>query len=220
MSFIRRKNINGIDYLYEVRSIREKQLDGSTKIKQKTIRYIGRAKDNKSDTFRAITESESVEWYTPPEIIKLVKQVLATIHIDPASNAKAQEWIQSKVYYTQQENGLKQEWRGNLWLNPPYGSKNHKTGNQGVTAWCNKAILEYDRGNILEGILLVAGTSEGVRNLRQRFIRCEPRKRIIFISPKQQKIAPPPPPTFYYLGDNHNKFKQIFSTIGDCSKPM
>lgn len=219
MSFIRRKNINGHSYLYEVKSVREKQPNGTFKIKQKTIRYIGK-EDNRSSTLKGITNSDSVEWYTPPDIIERVKQVLGTIHIDPASNDKAQQWINARTYYTEKDNGLKRTWQGNLWLNPPYGSKNQKKQNYGITAWCHKAIEEYDRGNILEGILLVGGTSEGVRSLRQRFIKCEPTKRIQFISSNQQKIAPPPPPTFYYLGDNPDQFKAVFSRIGDCSKPF
>lgn len=219
MSFIRRKNINGNIYLYEVQSVREKQLDGTYKIKQKTIRYIGK-EDNRSHTLKGITNSESVEWYTPPDIIKRVKQVLGIIHIDPASNDKAQEWINAKTYYTEKDNGLRHTWQGNLWLNPPYGSKSHKKQNYGITAWCHKAIEEYDRGNVLEGILLVGGTSEGVRSLRQRFIKCEPTKRIQFISSNHKKISPPPPPTFYYLGEHSDKFKEVFSKIGDCSKPF
>lgn len=220
MVFIRTKIINGSSYLYRVKSVREKQLDGSYKIRQQVIKYLGKSPDSKSHTFEAVTSSKSVEWYTPPEIITLVKEFLGTIHIDPASSASAQEWIGAKTYYTSRDNGLKHSWRGNLWLNPPYGSQNKKNNNYGVTAWCHKAIEEYDRGNVLQGIILVGGTSKGVRSLRQRFIRCEPTKRIQFVSPDREKIAPPPPPTFYYLGENGERFKQMFSAIGDLSVPF
>ena len=220
MTFIRTKTINGNTYRYKVKSVRVKQADGSTKIKQETIKYLGKDTSNKTDAFKAITSSQSVEWYTPPEIINLVKELFGTIHIDPASSDRAQEWIHADTYYTYNDNGLAKPWRGNLWLNPPYGSQNRKQGNYGVTAWCEKAIAEYDRGNILQGIILVGGTSAGVRSLRQRFIRCEPTKRIQFITSDNKKQAPPPPPTFYYLGDNCDRFKQIFSTIGDLSMPI
>lgn len=220
MAFIRTKIINGIAYRYKVQNIREQQPDGSTKIKQKTIKYLGRDLSSKTATFAAITSSQSVEWYTPPDIIALVKEVLGIIHIDPASSDRAQKWIQAKTYYTAKDNGLKQPWRGNLWLNPPYGSANKKQGNYGVTAWCEKAIAEYDRGNILQGIILVGGTSAGVRQLRQRFIRCEPSKRIAFITSNAEKQAPPPPPTFYYLGDNSDRFQSVFGEIGDLSAPV
>ncbi len=220
MSFIRTKIINGNAYRYKVESVREKQPDGSSKTRQRVIKYLGKDTGTKSHTFKAVTSSNSIEWHTPPKIINLVRELLGTIHIDPASNTKAQEWIKAKVYYTSKDNGLKHPWRGNLWLNPPYGSPSTKTNNYGVSAWCEKAIAEYERGNILQGVILVGGTSQGVRGLRQRFVRCEPTKRISFISPDQKKIAPPPPPTFYYLGDNHERFKTVFSAIGDLSAPL
>lgn len=220
MAFIRSKKINGNIYRYKVASIREKQPDGSTKVKQKVIKYLGKDTGSKSHTFKAVTSSQSVEWYTPPDIINLVRELLGTIHIDPASGDRAQEWINAQTYYTSNDNGLIKPWQGNLWLNPPYGSQNKKQGNYGVTAWCEKAIAEYDRGNILQGIILVSGTSQGVRSLRQRFIRCEPTKRIQFITSGTEKLSPPPPPTFYYLGDNSDRFKAVFSTIGDLSAPL
>ena len=220
MSFIRTKTINGNTYRYKVQSVREKQPDGSSKTRQKVIKYLGKDTGSKSHTFKAVTSSKSVEWYTPPEIIQLVKDLLGTIHIDPASSDRAQQWINAQTYYTSRDNGLTKPWRGNVWLNPPYGSPNRKQGNHGVTAWCEKAIAEYERGNILQGVIFVSGTSHGVRSLRQRFIRCEPTKRIQFITPDKEKVAPPPPPTFYYLGENSDRFKAVFSTIGDLSAPL
>lgn len=219
MAFIRTKIINGRAYRYKVKSVRVKQPDGSYKIKQQTIKYLGKD-TSKTDSFRAITSSESVEWYTPPNIINLVKDVLGVIHIDPASSDRAQEWINATTYYTTRDNGLNKPWHGNLWLNPPYGSKNHKTGHYGISAWCEKAIADYDRGFILQGIVLVGGTSSGVRQLRQRFMRCEPVRRIQFLTSNQEKLAPPPPPTFYYLGDNSDRFQEVFTKIGDLSIPV
>lgn len=220
MAFIRTKIINGNAYRYKVESIREKQPDGSSKTRQKVIKYLGKDIGSKSHTFKAVTSSNSVEWYTPPEIIDRVRELLGTIHIDPASSEEAQQWINAQTYYTRKDNGLNKPWRGNLWLNPPYGSQNKKQGNYGITAWCEKAIAEYERGNILQGVLLVGGTSQGVRCLRQRFVRCEPTKRIQFVTPDQEKQAPPPPPTFYYLGENSDRFKAVFSKIGDLSVPF
>ena len=36
-------------------------------------------------------------------------------------------------YYTKQDDGLKQPWRGNVWMNPPYG--------RAIAAWMEKAYL-------------------------------------------------------------------------------
>lgn len=68
-------------------------------------------------------EEKTVEWYTPQRYIEMAREVMGTIDLDPASNAIAQEWIKARVFYSQEEDGLSQEWFGNVWINPPYGRK-------------------------------------------------------------------------------------------------
>src|SRR3990167_189333 len=60
------------------------------------------------------------EWYTPKNYIDAAKQVMGSIDLDPASSAKANEIVQANKYYSKDDNGLTQEWAGNIWLNPPY----------------------------------------------------------------------------------------------------
>ena len=62
----------------------------------------------------------SPEYYTPPIYIDMVRQVLGTIDLDPASNMIAQQWIQATRFYVQEDDGLSQPWTGRLYLNPPY----------------------------------------------------------------------------------------------------
>jgi DNA N-6-adenine-methyltransferase (Dam) len=62
------------------------------------------------------------EWFTPVEYLELARQVLGEIDLDPASNAKAQQRVQAKKFFTKKDNGLKQEWRGNVYINPPYAT--------------------------------------------------------------------------------------------------
>lgn len=64
----------------------------------------------------------STEWYTPLPIW----QSLGIFDLDPCSNKKtlchaALNW------YTKEDDGLKQEWFGRVWLNPPYGRDMFKT---------------------------------------------------------------------------------------------
>ncbi len=62
---------------------------------------------------------ENDEWYTPKEII----QSLGVFDLDPATSIEAYKLNQSaKKIYTIKENGLKQEWKGRVWLNPPYSN--------------------------------------------------------------------------------------------------
>ena len=55
------------------------------------------------------------EWYTPKEII----DALGEFDLDPCAPINPL-WKTAKVMYNKNDNGLKQEWRGRVWLNPPY----------------------------------------------------------------------------------------------------
>jgi phage N-6-adenine-methyltransferase len=75
------------------------------------------------------------EWYTPPEIILS----LGEFDLDPASSPEAYRQNHSaKHFYTAGENGLKQEWKGRVWLNPPYS---HPLAMQFL-----KKMAEHDNG--------------------------------------------------------------------------
>lgn len=62
-------------------------------------------------------EDTSVEWYTPPEIIR----VLGVFDLDPCTSDIAWNFNNSAdKYYTKEQDGMSQKWRGRIWLNPPY----------------------------------------------------------------------------------------------------
>lgn len=58
------------------------------------------------------------EWLTPPAII----QALGPFDLDPAAPV-VRPWPTAAQHYTIQDNGLMKEWRGRVWLNPPYGNQ-------------------------------------------------------------------------------------------------
>lgn len=66
--------------------------------------------------------SGNQEWYTPHEIIEAARRTMGHIHLDPASCQFAQRWIKADRFFTKEENGLTQDWIGNIWLNPPYSN--------------------------------------------------------------------------------------------------
>ena len=56
------------------------------------------------------------EWLTPPHII----EELGPFDCDPCSPIN-RPWETAKVHYTVLDDGLKQNWDGFVWCNPPYG---------------------------------------------------------------------------------------------------
>lgn len=55
------------------------------------------------------------EWYTPKEII----DSLGEFDLDPCAPMKPL-WKTAKKMFNKEDNGLKQDWEGRVWLNPPY----------------------------------------------------------------------------------------------------
>jgi hypothetical protein len=58
------------------------------------------------------------EWLTPPEIVKS----LGDFDLDPCAPLN-RPWDTAKKHYTIDDDGLNQEWKGRVWLNPPYGAE-------------------------------------------------------------------------------------------------
>lgn len=89
---------------------------------------------------------ESDEWYTP----KFIFDALGLIFdLDPCSPSK-DHWTPARKFYTKDNDGLKSEWSGIVWMNPPFGGRN------GQVPWLEKFV---NHGN---GIALVAArTSSG-----------------------------------------------------------
>jgi phage N-6-adenine-methyltransferase len=76
---------------------------------------------------RGLFTSVSDEWETPQEFFDVADRAF---HFDldvcaTSANAKCER------YYTKEENGLSQAWRGVCWMNPPYGRE--------IALWVRKA---------------------------------------------------------------------------------
>lgn len=78
--------------------------------------------------------SDIGEWGTPPELFaELDKEFHFELDVCALpSNAKCE------IYFTPDDNGLKQEWNGICWMNPPYGRE--------IGKWMAKAKLSADEG--------------------------------------------------------------------------
>jgi len=154
-------------------------------------------------------EKPSVEWYTPPEFVEMARQILGCIDLDPASNPIAQKWIKAKKYYTKDNDGLAQQWKGNVWCNPPYG--------QWTKKFLNKGLEEYRAGRVKQAIFLVNRTGAAwYQDLIEEFsATCQVRKRISFYTPEGK---PEGSPRYYndflYLGRDTLPFMLLFDEVG------
>lgn len=70
--------------------------------------------------------SNSVEWYTPWEIIQCARRLMGTIDLDPFSCYMANNRPEGRIaneYHDSDCNTLDHPWFGNVWMNHPFGRK-------------------------------------------------------------------------------------------------
>ncbi len=147
--------------------------------------------------------SDSEEWYTPDEIVERVKRALGgTIDLDPC--ADAQENILAKAHYTKDADGLKQEWNGKVFLNPPYG--------QQIGKWIQKLVEEHRSGRTTAAVALVPSrTDTQWYAMLDDYPRCHIRGRLTF---KGAEHPAPFPSVVFYLGPDEDAFMQAFGDLG------
>ena len=95
----------------------------------------------------AVTQSLTNEWYTPAEYIDAARRVLGGFDLDPASCAEANATVGAACYYSETDPGLEHEWKGRVWLNPPYGRL--------AGAFVIRLAGEHAAGNVTAGITLL-----------------------------------------------------------------
>ena len=86
------------------------------------------------------------EWYTPAPIIEAARTAMGSIDTDPASCAIAQRIVRANRFYTIKEDGLKQIWTGNIWLNAPFSK---------LRLWVQSALQRLASGEIRRACVLV-----------------------------------------------------------------
>jgi len=63
---------------------------------------------------------EDYEWISSDDLIDNAHQIMGGIDLDPASSAKANEYVNAKHFFTPKDDGLnEQEWFGNVYVFPP-----------------------------------------------------------------------------------------------------
>ena len=151
--------------------------------------------------------SGNQEHYTPVRFTDSARVVMGSIDLDPASNIVANEWIKASTFYTKENQGLDKEWRGNVWMNPPYDSKSLKP-------LIDKLLHE----SIEQAVVLTnnnTDTKNGQRLLQWASAICLVSGRVRFIKPDgSENKSPLQGQIIYYKGHNVNNFKKEFSKHG------
>ena len=155
-------------------------------------------------------DSGNTEWYTPPYIIEMAREVMGSIDLDPFSSAKANEIVKAKRYFTIADDGLYNRiWKGNVWMNHPFGRKLNKLAIEKLTN-------QYIMGHITQSCCITfASTSEKWFRPLLDFPQCYIYGRINYLLPNGQvKKGVTKGSVVTYMGNNVDKFTNVFSKIG------
>lgn len=150
------------------------------------------------------------EWYTPPDIIAAAHAVLGGIDLDPASHAEANRTVEATNYFTSEDDGLKQEWAGRVWMNPPYAQPL-------IEQFCDKLMESFLVGKVTDAISLTnnaTDTAWGQRLLGNCFAACFTRGRLRFWAPEREAAAPLQGQMLCYFGSSADEFLTHFSVFG------
>ena len=203
--------------------IRQEAIRQSGRLIEAKKRKFGKAKSNvtakemesiieeiKDSRPHVVHNSGDNEWYTPQDYIDAAVKTMGHIDLDPASTPLANTIVGARTIFTDEQNGIEQEWFGSVWLNPPYESKL-------IKAFITKLCESYDSGNVKQACVLVNNATETAwfqRMCKSASVIVFPTKRVRFWHPSDKISAPLQGQAVLYLGDNGDKFIEAFSSFG------
>lgn len=155
--------------------------------------------------------SGNQNWHTPQYIIEAARSVMGTIDCDPASCLIANQNVKANIFFDSETNGLENKWFGSVWLNPPYSS--------GMMQLFSDAIVEkFLSKEISSACVLVNNATETAWFKKMADIA----NSFCFLSGRVKYLNSENIPTntplqgqvVLYFGDNSEKFKLVFSSLG------
>lgn len=151
------------------------------------------------------------EWYTPAEYITAARKTMGSIDLDPASSVVANKIVKAKQFFTLEDDGLQQEWRGSVWMNPPYASDL-------VGKFASKLCRHFLADEVDEAVVLVNNATETKWFQEMAEVAsaiCFPRSRIKFLDANGVPANTPlQGQAVIYMGQDASMFKQCFSDFG------
>lgn len=106
-------------------------------------------------------DSGNVEWGTIPLVIHTARKLMSGLDLDVCSSLEHYKRYNKEYPYENFDwfgildepyrDGLEHRWFGNFWCNPPFPK---------AQAFVNKAIYEYELGNVKKGCILTFNSTE------------------------------------------------------------
>jgi ParB family chromosome partitioning protein len=178
---------------------------------------VGVAQDERVQRPHVAHNSGENEWYTPAEYIDAARATMGDIDVDPASSAAANKLVGARRYFTAEQNGLQHEWRGRVFLNPPYAQPL-------VAQFAEALVTKFKAGEVREAVVLVNNATETA--WFQTLLECATsvcfiRGRIKFLAPDGNPSgAPLQGQAVLYFGANYRNFDQAFRPFGKIMVPV
>jgi phage N-6-adenine-methyltransferase len=85
----------------------------------------------------SLFSSEKDDWETPEELFKQLNDEF-NFTLDPCCTRETAKCFN---FYTAEDNGLTKEWKGSVFMNPPYGRQ--------IVNWVKKAKEESEKGSVV-----------------------------------------------------------------------
>ena len=152
----------------------------------------------------------AMEWFTPVKYVEPARRVLGAIDLDPASTQQANEVIKATQFYTHHDNGLLHQWRGRVWMNPPYAQPL-------ISQFCEHLVKEVQAGGVTAAVVLVNNATETAWFRRVAAVSravCFPDGRVCFWHPSKETSTPLQGQALLYIGPDLEVFRQEFTPLG------
>lgn len=143
------------------------------------------------------------EWFTPLFLLTRVKEFYRGDFLDPASSELVADRVGARQYYTKENDGLIQAWKGRVWLNPPYSRLL-------INQFTNKLSAEYAAGHIKEALLLVNSATDTIwfqKMAQESCLRIDIKGRLRFWHPEKKSDSPKYGQSLFYFCNRDSAYK-------------
>lgn len=161
-------------------------------------------------SWMSIPGPQGDDFYTPVEIIEAASNAMGGIDLDAASHWRADRDFKIGNYFHIFRSAFDNEWRGKVWLNPPYGDN---------SPWF-KRIIEFTNNGMIEQLCMLSPV--WVFNTRMAIPVMKKASASILLTPTPKFWGHPSetrtgtnhPHMIIYIGDRTMEFIEAFSNFG------